>query len=329
MPTLQTFRKNEYTVGWICALASEMAAAEAMLDERHEDLQEQDPSDHNSYTLGQIQSHNIVIAGLPAGQLGTNAAATVAKDLSRTFTSIRIGLLVGIGGGIPSDANDIRLGDIVVSQPNGTSGGVIQYDLGKTVGGGEFRRIGQLNSPPTALLTALKRLQTRHEYEDSKVTKFLCNMVKEHPKMEEHYIYQGASKDHLYKAASDHPPNASTCEFCDSSQEVIRDPRNCTDPRIHYGTIASGNQVMRNGAARELLRKELEALCFEMEAAGLMSDFPCLVIRGICDYSDSHKNKIWQRYAAAAAAAFAKELLHFISPEQVRQENPIMHVSGE
>ena len=45
------------------------------------------------------------------------------------------------------------------------------------------------------------------------------------------------------------------------------------------------------------------------EAAGLMIDFPCLVIRGICDYADSYKNKDWQEYAAAVAAGYAKELL--------------------
>jgi hypothetical protein len=49
-----------------------------------------------------------------------------------------------------------------------------------------------------------------------------------------------------------------------------------------------------------------------MEAAGLMDDFPCLVVRGICDYADSHKNKLWQGYAAAMAAAYAKELLSVI-----------------
>jgi hypothetical protein len=49
-----------------------------------------------------------------------------------------------------------------------------------------------------------------------------------------------------------------------------------------------------------------------MEAAGLMNNFPCIVIRGICDYADSHKNDRWQRYAAATAAAYAKELLAFV-----------------
>lgn len=79
-------------------------------------------------------------------------------------------------------------------------------------------------------------------------------------------------------------------------------------PQAHYGLIASGNQVMKDGLTRDRLAKELGVICFEMEAAGLMDHFPCLVIRGICDYADSHKNKRWQKYAAMTAAACAKEL---------------------
>jgi hypothetical protein len=64
-----------------------------------------------------------------------------------------------------------------------------------------------------------------------------------------------------------------------------------------------------------------------MEAAGLMNDFPCLVIRGICDYADSHKNDCWQRYAAAAAAACAKEILHIMPEVEVENERLIRDVS--
>jgi nucleoside phosphorylase len=102
---------------------------------------------------------------------------------------------------------------------------------------------------------------------------------------------------------------------------VDREPRPLEDPFIHYGLIASGDQVMRHGATRERLRKELDVLCFEMEAAGLMDDFPCLVVRGICDYADSHKNKLWQGYTAATAAAYAKELLSVISGNSISQIN--------
>jgi nucleoside phosphorylase len=95
------------------------------------------------------------------------------------------------------------------------------------------------------------------------------------------------------------------------------------NPAIHYGLIASANQVMKDATVRDALTEEKGVLCFEMEAAGLMNHFPCLVIRGICDYADSHKNKQWQGYAAMTAAAYAKELLQRILPSRVEYEKKI------
>src|ERR1700734_1677091 len=125
-------RHQDYTVGWICALPTEVAAAQAMLDECHDPLQ-QDTCDQNTYVLGRIGVHNVVLACLPSGVSGTVSAATVAMQMSSSFKCLRFGLMVGIGGGVPSEENDIRLGDIVISQPTGAFGGVIQYDFGKTV----------------------------------------------------------------------------------------------------------------------------------------------------------------------------------------------------
>ncbi|KAL0944678.1 g-protein beta wd-40 repeats containing [Colletotrichum truncatum] len=316
---------GEYTVGWVCALPLEMAAAKGMLDQIHPDIP-QDQADHNNYILGQIQGHNIVIACLPAGIYGTTTAATVAKDLLRTFKSIRFGLLVGIGGGAPSRTNDIRLGDVVVSQPTGTSGGVIQYDRGKTVQHGEFQRTGSLNSPPQVLLTALARLQTEHMTNGSKIPQYLSELVQKSPeRVKRRFSYQGSLNDHLFQAKYNHVSQDSSCDQCDPAHTIQRDARDDTEPFIHYGTIASGNQVIKHGETRDRLARGLGALCFEMEAAGLQ-DFPCLVIRGICDYSDSHKNKVWQEYAAATAAAFAKELLSIIRPEKVLEEKPIQQL---
>lgn len=95
---------------------------------------------------------------------------------------------------------------------------------------------------------------------------------------------------------------------------------------IHYGLIASANQLMKNGLVREKLATEHDILCFEMEAAGLMNHFPCLVVRGICDYSDSHKNKDWQGYAAMTAAAYTKDLLCRIVPSKIEQEKKIVDI---
>ena len=66
-----------------------------------------------------------------------------------------------------------------------------------------------------------------------------------------------------------------------------------------------------------------------MEAAGLMDQLPCLVIRGICDYCDSHKNKHWQGYAALAAAAYARDLLAVV-PVTVRNKKDLVEIkTGE
>jgi nucleoside phosphorylase len=106
-------------------------------------------------------------------------------------------------------------------------------------------------------------------------------------------------------------------------RSLERDERRSKTPRIFYGNIGSGNTVMKNGVERDRIAARDKAICFEMPAAGLMDSFPCLVIRGICDYANSHKNKRWQEYAAAVAAAYAKKLLYLIAPEAVAALDPI------
>ncbi|RHZ62633.1 hypothetical protein CDV55_106452 [Aspergillus turcosus] len=302
---------QDYTVAWICALPLEMAAAEAMLDERHPDL----PTcqgDDNTYIPGRVGSHNVIIACLPAGVYGTTSAATVASQMRLTFKSIRFGLMVGIAGGVPSADHDIRLGDVVVSKPTRDSGGVIQYDYGKTVSGGRFERTGVLNKPPPVLLTAMARLQAAHITEKSRIPDLIADMAMGRPHMRDKFTYDSAREDLLFNVQYDHTHPAPTCNRCDRHQLVTRAARDGNDPVIHYGLIASGNQVIKDGRTRDRLARELGILCFEMEAAGLVDTFPCLVIRGICDYADSHKNKQWQEYAAATAAGYAKELLSVV-----------------
>src|SRR6266487_891447 len=92
--TRKRMRHQDYTVGWICALPTEMAAAQAMLDERHGPLQ-QDPYDHNTYTLGRIGVHNVVLACLPSGVTSTTSATIVATQMLSSFKWLRFGLMVG------------------------------------------------------------------------------------------------------------------------------------------------------------------------------------------------------------------------------------------
>ncbi|KFY18198.1 hypothetical protein V492_00079 [Pseudogymnoascus sp. VKM F-4246] len=312
----QPYKKEHYQIGIICALHTEAAAMIAMLDERHP-KQAPQKDDPNDYSFGRIGVHNLVIACLPAGHIGNTPATSVASNMKRSFP-IRIGLMVGIGGGAPSNTVDIRLGDIAVSQPTGPHGGVFQWDFGKTKQGGQFHHSGTLDKPPIALLNALQSLKTSEELDGIPLKETLATMAKNKPQMVEErgYKYQGTDKDQLFQSIYDHP-TGETCENCDDNKVIKRTARASTVPRVFYGNIASGNQVMEHGITRDRIAQKEKVICFEMEAAGLMDNFPCLVIRGICDYADSHKNKIWQKYAAVTAAAFARILLDFVEKQEV------------
>jgi nucleoside phosphorylase len=339
MNKLKSLERGElYTVGWIAALPIELAAALAMLDERHgkPDDFEKPSSDDNSYHWGRIEDHNIVIASLAAGVYGTISAATTAKAMTSSFPNIKVGLMVGIGAGIarPNQERDIRLGDIAVSLPRGRSGGVLQYDLGKSRVREEqgnaahtFERVGALSSPPVALLKALGSLQAVIEMEGSKVSSFLEDMLKRYPRMAKNepgkpgYVYQGQDNDKLFEASYIHSSGVG-CDDCDRTRTIPRAVRSDPDvPEVHYGVIASGNKLVKDAAERDLIHTESgeDCICLEMEAAGLMDSFPCLVVRGICDYADSHKNDSWQKYAAATAAAYAKEFLGFVDNQDLSQ----------
>jgi nucleoside phosphorylase len=312
-------RRDDYTVGWVCALPVELAAALEMLDEEHHDL-ERDPADNdeNLYALGSIGGHNVAIVCLPASRIGNNPAASVSTQMRATFKAIRFGLMVGIGGGVPSAEPDIRLGDVVVSQPHKVYEGVVQYDVGKTTPSG-FERTGSLNSPPQVLLSAVAKVRANELRRRSQLSTHVS-------KLERIAKFQRvkAGPDVLFEAAYDHV-GGHTCDQCSVDRLEVRQPReNEEEVAVYYGTIASGNQVMRSAAERDRLSAELGGvLCFEMEAAGLMNSFPCLVIRGICDYADSHKNKRWQPYAAATAAAYAKEVLSIIPAAEMAKTHTV------
>ncbi|RKK30991.1 Vegetative incompatibility protein HET-E-1 [Fusarium oxysporum f. sp. cepae] len=296
-----------YAIGWIAALPIERAAATALLHDRHDAPEgfDQHLSDTNSYTWGRIGEHNVVIASLPAGVYGTISAATTASNLIHSLPHIRIGLL-----------------------PDGTTGGVVQYDLGKAKADSSWERKGSLDKPPPVLLHALASIQAEHEIEPSKVSGLLQAMLEAKPSMKRpnsDYTYQGAENDRLFEPQHDHV-GGSNCDKCDPAWQVKRKQRESPEPEIHYGIIASGNKLIKDAATRDSLLGDTghQCLCVEMEAAGLMDQFPCLVIRGICDYADSHKNDRWQRYAAATAAAFGVELLEYVPAAQLEATQKVV-----
>lgn len=351
----KTRTHDDYTVGWVCALSKEQTAATAMLDERHDDLVKP-LNDPNTYTLGSIGKHNIVITCLPQGEIGTSSAATFATWMISTFPSIKFGLMVGVGGGI---APKVRLGDVVVSAPTGRYPGVVQWDYGKAEKGGDFKQTGSLNNPPALLRTALTKLRTENELSGSKIPVYLDELSQRWPRLVSKYTWSESLIDPLHASDSHGSRKATLSIFLNmilsflkwlfglwainpSDHGIERGPnlrpsvadggeRKLRETRVHYGLIASGNQVIKDAEFRDRLdqRYDGNVLCVEMEAAGLMNNFPCMVIRGICDYADSQKNKDWQEYAAAVAAAFAKEILHYIQPRDVDGERPVRDIITE
>lgn len=295
------FTVSDYTVAIICALDKELRAVRYLLDSVHPQLAVS-RRDTNDYTLGTIGAHNVVATCLPATEYGTNAAASVATQLYISFPVVEFALLVGIAGGVPSK-EDIRLGDVVVGLPNEARPGVIQYDLGKEMANGCFIHSGTLQRPPRVLLSAINGLRSDPDFADNPLDAHLETIAqKDHS-----YRSPGREKDILFRHDQEN----------DEPQQVQRAARNQESPYIHYGLIASGNRVVKNALFRDRLAKAHDILCFEMEAAGILNVMPCLVIRGICDYSDCHKHNLWQEYAAAAAAAYAKRLLYRVRAYQM------------
>lgn len=168
-------------------METEYVVACELLDEEDDELSDQPPQDDNAYTLGRVGEHYVVIVYLPKGRYGIASAASVAKNMLRSFESIRIRLMVGIRGGVPSDQHDIRLGDIVVGCPTHKTGGVILYDFGKAIQDQEFKPAGILNSPPTILLNYSNKLSTIHKRKGSHIAESVGTMITRNPRLRKDY----------------------------------------------------------------------------------------------------------------------------------------------
>ena len=310
-----------YTVGWLCALPyCEVPAAVRMLDHRHKPAELENEFDQNVYHYGDINGHGVVIACFGPAQRGKLLAQKLFSPMSQSFPNMNLHLFVGVGGGIPrippedDSYKDIHLGDVVVGWAKDTNvPAIIQYDHVQYLPGGKYQSPGSLDKPSDQLLKALGHILTDQELHETRYDEHLARLS-DLPD----YSHPGLDKDVLFENTYHHnsEENATTCADCDITRVVKRAPRQTPNIVFHQGTILSGDLVMQDPQMRdELSRSFHNAICFETEAAGV-EDARCLVIRGITDYADSHKNSLWQRYAAATAAAFAREILHKIPPKR-------------
>ncbi|KAI1322666.1 hypothetical protein F5Y16DRAFT_30590 [Xylariaceae sp. FL0255] len=326
----------DYHVAIICALPRESAAVRAVFDKFWADHIEGDQitrecNDSNSYTVGEIGRHHVVLVHMP--QYGTNNAATSAASLRSTFPAIKIALVVGVCGGIPirgQEKQDIFLGDVIISKE------IALYSLGhqfpdKFVSK-DITAQGRTDNRDIQTYFAALDLQVleRNTVDFLKEAPRARERTTPHPKPSQ----PAPDTDKVFPSTHRHKHHIqSQCEICDRCNEE-RDPvcaesekascleLGCTGtvsrtwpkdtkgpgPRVHIGKVASGDTVMKSGGHRDRLVETREVIGFEMEGAGVMQ-IPCVIIKGVCDYADSHKNKAWQDYAAATAAACMKGFL--------------------
>ncbi|KAI5923966.1 hypothetical protein F4810DRAFT_156063 [Camillea tinctor] len=340
----------DFKVGIVCALPLEASVVSILFDRQWDsNIVGKETGDPNAYSIGMIGQHNVVLTHMP--NMGKVAAAMAATWLSASFQGIKLALVVGICGGVPSAGGaEIILGDVVISE------GIIQYDLGRRFPNNNFLRkdtprdnLPRPNLEIRAALAKVKTQQGRNSLQD-KLSGFLDILVGELRGAE---IYPGMAKDKLFKSKYLHKHHElSGCVVCSSKdggnnvcdeafesscerlecddQEVVPRSRltQHSGPAIHFGLIASGDVVMRSGEDRDIIASRDGVIAFEMEGAGVWEMFPSsLVIKGVCDYADSHKNKVWQNYAAATAAAATKAFLEIVDIDSLRQPRSHQYAS--
>ncbi|EWY82939.1 hypothetical protein FOYG_15017 [Fusarium oxysporum NRRL 32931] len=310
--------RRGFEIAIICALTLEADAIEALFDHHWEDDGlpfDKEPGDPNAYSIGVIGRFNVVLAYMPG--TGKVNAATVAANCGKSFPSIKLALVVGICGIVPfGPAKDERiLGDVIISN------GVIQYDFGRRRPEDFIRKdtlldvLGRPNLEIRGVLAKLKALRYRRRL-TAKIEGYLEILQQDQDLCAE---YPGTTEDRLFEASYRHADDQRSCEQVGCNGELVSRSRLSTidvplRPAIHFGLIASGDTVMQSSEDRDRLASTEDVIAFEMEGAGVWDSFPCIIIKGGCDYADSHKSKVWQRYAAATAAACAKAFLDFWTP---------------
>lgn len=340
----------DFDIAIICALPVEFDAVEALFDEHYDTTAyEKQHGDANFYRTGRIHRHNVALVCLP--EMGKRSAASVASSLQSTFTNIYLTLLVGICGGVPyfpaktgeTGETELILGDVIISST------ILEYDFGKQYPerfqprDGLTDIIGRDRCVRT-LLAALKTSRLQSEFEQ-KLSNYLADLQHSDRKWD----YPGVEHDKLYDANYRHKHHIAgleskcICDACKSSRDPVCDEALESDciqlgcngklanrkrlssgdpsPQIHIGTLGSGDIVMKSGEHRDGLAKTAKIIGFEMEGAGVADSLRCLIIKGICDYADSHKNKMWQQYAAATAASCCKAFLEIL-PESMQKSAP-------
>ncbi|KAI8623395.1 hypothetical protein F5Y19DRAFT_481760 [Xylariaceae sp. FL1651] len=303
--------RHNFEIAIFCALPLEADAVQAVFDS-HWDSNgppyDKASGDPNAYTTGAIGRHNVVLVHMPG--MGKVSGAAVAASCRISFPSIKLAVVVGICGVVPfsPDGNEILLGDVIIA------GAVIQYDFGRQYPDRFVRKetlSDSLSRPSAEIRASLKKLEGIYDRKKlrDKMNRYL-EVIQRNQALKAQY--PGVAYDRLFEPTYRHVTDGKSCDEGGCSGPLVHRNRleqDSLQPDVHLGLIASGDTVMRSGERRDAIAQQESIIGFDMEGAGVWDSFPCVVIKGACDYADSHKTKAWQRYAAATAAACLKAFL--------------------
>lgn len=303
---------DHYEFAIICALPREFDAVEASLDEIYNDQTPvQNANDPNFYKTGRIGPFNIVLACLP--EMGKESAASAASSLQISFPSISLTLVVGICGGVPFPApgTELILGDVVISHQ------VLKFDFGRQYPdwfeqrGGVQDTLDRSNRSLRSLISGLQIKSSRIEFQKMH-TRYLQDVGEKGSIWQ----YPGVDQDRLFPSSSDLKDTSNAAESIDDLVQRHRLTGDNPKPRLHFGPIGSTDTVMKSAKHRDDLAQGSQLVGFEMEGSGVCNNLSCIIIKGVCDYADSHKTKVWQDYAAASAACATKSFLEFLATKK-------------
>ncbi|KAB8356647.1 hypothetical protein FH972_024224 [Carpinus fangiana] len=298
-------RKNYY-VALLCSSAC-ITVLKALLDELHNPVSEE-LTRYAEIALGNMSGHNVVLA---CARIELQTIYPLASELANHYSELKVYISVGVGGGAPSPTKDIRLGDVVVSQ---WTKGLVKYYINNLEDNrSEAFKYGVLEDVPLPLALAVAKLQDNHRKESNSFQSILDGMFQNRPSMFDAFSRPSTS-DVLYNSDYNHAVDTPNCDYCDEQKMVIRGAR-VHDAMVHHGSIGTSLQLPESGQIRDTLSDAFDLLCFDTNAVEVPDSFPCIFIRGICDYADTHHKESkfrWERYASANAAACAKELLKFM-----------------
>ena len=334
----RTLSCDDYHIAWFAPTADlHLLPARLMLDEEYLIPSYATHYDENTYICGSIYGHAVVIATCAPGEAGYTNASSVTASMFETFPNIRLAMLVGIGGGIPRQQDtedaleDIHLGDVVVGWPSDGKPACVYHDRGGSVLSG-FELMAAVQDPDWRLTNALALLQSDHELGQTSFDQQLARLQRS--KRQKQFAHPGLEHDKLFKASYQHNGNAtSLCDNCDSEELVQRALRGDEERDtfvFHLGRIVTTNSIVQSGELRDQISSRYDgALCVESEAAGADSSRRYLVIRGVSDYADSHRNDLWRSCAAGKAAAFTRELLRRVQPSSIIGVQPSSSITGQ